>query len=385
MKRFTLIVICVFYILTFADEPLVTNIFTETYILDALADISAQTGVPIIADQTVSGFVTAEFDNVPLEKALRMLLMPGGYVFIKMDGFYFVGSPDPKNPAFIHLSETVTMKPKYVRVDTVKNLLPVYYEPFVKFDMANNLVTITAPQEIVKRFIKDLSEIDQPPKQVKINVLVTEVAETTLKELGFDQIGYQFGANQQFKEDWSATLGLVSGTLSFKTDMFGTIVATIKALEENQKAKIKANPWIIIQENKPAKLFIGQREIILIETAAGAAVSTQTVDVGVGIDISARVVNENEIELTVAPNVSHFAQPRTATSLSTKRSELSTTIRMQSGQTLVIGGMTVENSSDSYVGLPLFRSIPLLRYLFGVSSDSENKRELLIFVSAETL
>ncbi|AEH50598.1 type II secretion system protein GspD [Pseudothermotoga thermarum] len=385
MKRLTIVLVCMLGILMFAqEEPLVTNIFFDTYILDALADISAQTGVPIIVDQTVSGFITAEFDNVPLEKALKMLLMPGGYVFIKVDGFYFVGSPDPKNPAFRYLADTVSFKPKYVKVDSVKNLLPAFYEPFVKFDAVNNLITISAPREIVERFKEDLERIDLPPKQIKISVLVTEVSESVVKDLGFDQIGYQFGANQQFNEDWTASLGLVSGTLSFRTDMFGTIVATIKAFEEEQKAKIKADPWIIVQENRPAKLFIGQREIILIETAA-AAVTTQTVDVGVGIDISARVVNEDEIELTVAPSVSHFAQARTTTALSTKRSELSTTLRMQSGQTLVISGMTVESSSDSYVGLPLFKSIPLLRYLFGVKSEAEGKREMLIFVSAEVL
>jgi type II secretory pathway component HofQ len=77
-------------VMTAQEEPLVSNIFQDTYILDALADISAQTGIPIIADTTVTGFITMELNEVPLEQALKMILMPGGYVFKKMDGFYFV-------------------------------------------------------------------------------------------------------------------------------------------------------------------------------------------------------------------------------------------------------------------------------------------------------
>ncbi|MFN4190801.1 MAG: type II secretion system protein GspD [Pseudothermotoga sp.] len=366
------------------QEPLVSNFFQDTYILDALADISAQTGIPIIADTTVSGFVTIELNEVPLEKALKMILMPGGYTFIKVDGFYFVGAPDPKNPAFRYLAQTKTIKPSYLKVDAVKNLLPSFYEPFIKIDTQNNLITITAPEQIIERFEEDLKKMDIPPKQVKISVIVTEVSKDAMTDLGLDQLGYTFRAGQQIKENWTTALGLISGVLSVQTDVFGTIIARIRALEEQQKATIKADPWIIVQENKPARLFVGQREIIIIQPEGGT-VTTQTVDVGVGLDITTRVLGNNQLEIAVAPSVSHFTTAQTSSSLSTKRSELSTTLCIQSGQTVVISGLTVEKSSDSYVGFPFLGGIPLLRYLFGVKSDSQSKRELVIFLSAETL
>lgn len=385
MKRFSILIVFLIALTSLAEEePLVTNIFQDTYILDALADISAQSGVPIIADTTVSGFVTIELNEVPLEKALKMILMPGGYTFIKVDGFYFVGAPDPKNPAFRYLVQTKVIKPSYLKVDSIRNLLPSFYEPFIKIDTENNLITITAPEQIIAKFEEDLKNIDIPPRQVKISVVVSEVSKDNLGEIGLDQIGYTFGANQQYNEDWTAVLGLISGVLSVQTDVFGTIVARLRALEQDQKAKIKADPWIIVQENKPARLFVGQREIIILQPEEGTT-TTETVDVGVGIDITARVVGKNELEINVAPNISHFTTAQTTSSLSTKRSELSTTLRIQSGQTVVISGLTVENSSDSYTGIPLLGNIPLLRYLFGVKSDSQSQREVIIFLSAEIL
>ncbi|HCO98029.1 MAG: Type II and III secretion system protein [Thermotoga sp. 50_1627] len=368
----------------FEEEPLVTNIFQDTYILDVLADISAQTGIPIIADTTVTGFVTVELTDVPLEQALKIVLMPGGYTYIKLDGFYFVGSPDPKNPAFRHIAQTKTYRLKYLNVDSLVNLIPSMYEPFLKVDRETSQVTINAPEEIVKDFEVLLNQIDVAPNQVKISVLVTEISKDRLSELGLQEIGYSFGANQQFNENWQAITGLVSGTLAIQTDVFGTIVAKIAALEEERQAKIKADPWIIAKENKPAKLFVGQREIIIVQPE-GAAATIQTVDVGIGLDIVARVVGEDEIEVSLTPSVSYFSNGRTTRTLSTKRNEMSTTLIIRSGQTVAVSGLTVEDDSQSSSGLPLLSRIPLLRYLFGVRSESSEQRELVIFLSVEKL
>lgn len=366
------------------EEPLVTNIFQDTYILDVLADISAQTGVPIVADTTVSGFVTIELRDVPLEQALKMVLMPGGYSYVKFDGFYFVGTPDPKNPAFRHIAQTKTFKPKYLSVDSLLSLIPVVYEPFLKVDKETNQITISAPKEFVEEFEKVLNQLDVAPNQVKISVLVTEISKDKLSELGLQELGYSFGANQQFNENWQAIVGLVSGTIAIQTDVFGTIVAKIAALEEQRQAKIKADPWIIAKENKPARLFVGQREIIIVQPE-GAAATIQTVDVGIGLDVVARTVGDNEIEISITPSVSYFSNGRTTRTLSTKRNEMSTTIIIRSGQTVAVSGLSVENDSQTSSGLPLLSRIPLLRYLFGTKSESSSQRELVIFLSVEKL
>lgn len=66
-----------------ADEsqPRVTIVFYETPLREALNEISLQTGVNIIPDYTVEGVVTADLNNVPLEKALEIILSGGGYTF----------------------------------------------------------------------------------------------------------------------------------------------------------------------------------------------------------------------------------------------------------------------------------------------------------------
>jgi len=365
------------------QQPLVTNIFQNTFILDALSDISAQTGVTIIADTTVSGFVTLELNEVPLEKALKMILMPGGYIFVKIDDFYFVGAPDPKNPAFRFLAESEVFKLHYITAKSAKELLPSIYNPFLKIDEQTNTITITAPRGFIERFKEDLAKIDIPIRQVKISVLVTEVSKDVVGELGINSLDLSLNAGQSINEDWTSVLGLVLGSISFETDVFGNIVSKIKLLEGEQKAKVTADPWIIVSDGKKANLFVGKRHTVVLET--GRATSRiESIDVGVNLEIIPRIVNDGEIELTLSPKISHFVGERSGL-FSVKRSDLSTTIYVKDGQTIMISGITVKEESDSYQGIPILGQIPLLRYLFGGKTKSGGERELMIFITTEIL
>ena len=91
-------------------DALVNNVFFDTYITDAIRDVSMQTGVPILTDVTVGGFVTMDLFRRALPDALRQLVLPGGYTVRWMDGYYIVGSATPGSPLFPVLSVTERVK-----------------------------------------------------------------------------------------------------------------------------------------------------------------------------------------------------------------------------------------------------------------------------------
>ncbi|MGB4373482.1 MAG: hypothetical protein WBI93_07905, partial [Halanaerobiales bacterium] len=105
------------------NQPLVSLLLFETDLREALNEISLQTGVNIIMDQTVSGIVTADIQDLPLEKALQMLLLSGGFTYKKYDDFYFVGLADIKNASFTGLSELEVIRLNYVKVEDVLDII----------------------------------------------------------------------------------------------------------------------------------------------------------------------------------------------------------------------------------------------------------------------
>jgi len=365
------------------EQPLVSNIFQNTYILDALADISAQTGVTIIPDNTVTGFVTLELDEVPLEKALMMLLLPGGYTFVKIGDFYLVGSPDPTNPSFKFMAKTETIKLKYIDVDSAKSLLPPIYDKYIRTDSKTNMITITAPETLIKRFKEDLKKIDAPSKQIKISVIVTEISESGLKELGTDLFNIDFSAGEQLNPNWSTFLGLGLGTLNIETDIFGQIVAKLKLLEEEKKAKIKADPWIIVNDGKSASLFVGESQTIVLQPEAETP-TIQTIESGITLEVTPRVIDDKKLEITLSPKITNFAGEKFG-GLVVSQNNLSTTLYVCNGQTLMISGITMEQNSDTYTGIPILSQIPIIRYLFGKKVEKGEEKKLLIFITAEIM
>ena len=113
------------------EDVLVTNSWMiDDPIVGALRDISSQTGVRIVPDETVVGYFTTDLtlENVPLKEALRRILAPGGYTFRWMDTFYLVGAPVPDNPNFSRLTETEIINLNYVSANSIVgeflNILP---------------------------------------------------------------------------------------------------------------------------------------------------------------------------------------------------------------------------------------------------------------------
>ncbi|NLJ86133.1 MAG: secretin, partial [Firmicutes bacterium] len=136
-------------------EPLVTIMFFDTDLREALSEISLQTGVSIIADQTVNGRVTVDLVDIPIEKALRMILFSGGLSYRKVDDFYFVGLPDPRNTTFGALVETEIIQLKNVQAQEILDQLPAFLTTYVKGTATGDVLTISAPPIELER-IKQL-------------------------------------------------------------------------------------------------------------------------------------------------------------------------------------------------------------------------------------
>ena len=116
-----------------------------------LRDISAQTGVKIVADETVQGSLSIELKEIPLEEALRMVLAIGNYTFRKMpEGYYLVGLCTPNSPSFNRLSVTEYFKPNYRKVTELQSLFSDFYQPYLKVSADTNNIAITASPEITR-------------------------------------------------------------------------------------------------------------------------------------------------------------------------------------------------------------------------------------------
>ncbi|MFP4199355.1 MAG: secretin, partial [Halanaerobium sp.] len=130
-------------------------------------------------------------------------------------------------------------------------------------------------------------------------------------------------------------------------------------------------------------LFIGEEQVIILEPEDASA-RLETVEVGISLEVSPRIINNDEVELNISPSFSHFTEEMDQR-LRIRRSEISSTIYTKNNETLVMAGMTIENRRDNVRKVPILGDIPLVRWLFRQEIKEDSERELFIFITTEIL
>jgi type II secretory pathway component GspD/PulD (secretin) len=376
------------------DQPLITNVFYETDIREALAAISAQSRIHIVTDQTVYGFISLELVDVPFEEALRRILAPFGLTFKRMPGYYLVGAAYPDNPSFPLLSVTERMVPSHIKAENVPTLLSSFYEPFINVDAENNILTVSGSPEVLQRIKEELAEIDVPPRQVMVEALVTEFTKEARKSLGFD-VGF-LGTRDGQELSVIVPLGdLLDSTFGIRVirpdarvgNWVGEFRGAVKALVQDGKINVRANPRVATIEGQRATILIGKEQyyVIVTGTAPGYYGQLERITVGVSLKIVPYISAENEITVEIEPDVSDVVGlGATGLPVVSKRS-VSTKVRVKDGQTIVIGGLLQKNESIHKRKIPILGDIPILGLLFSRTDKNVDEVETVIFITPRIL
>jgi type IV pilus assembly protein PilQ len=364
------------------DAPLVTATFFESDLREALREVALQTGINITTDENVKGTISMELKEVPLEKSLRMMLIGGGFSFRKVDDFYVVGLADTKNPSFKDLCETGLYCFKNINGESAKALLPSAYENYVRIDPVRGLATVSAPPDMLVRIMADLEKLDGLRQQIKVKALITAVRNEVLKEWGLNVLTRDWntptsGAGPSYSMD------LTNGILNLDVfGDFGHVATAIKALEMDKKAKVYADPVIMVDDGKTGELFVGDRRTIILQSAT-ASDKIENIEAGTTLKVTPRLAG-NQIELGIIQKVSSFNEESTD-SISVRSNEFSSSICIPSGGTLMVVGLTENQSQNQVSKVPILGDIPLIRLFFKHKSDLKTDSQLLIFITAEVV
>lgn len=391
--------------------PLVTNVFSETDLRQALSDIGAQTGVTIIADSTVQGTVTADLKDVTLERSLSMLLLSGGFAFAKLDGYYLVGLPDPTNPNFYLLTKTEIVPLKHTSPQAIVSLLSQPYGRYLsaigaapqtvtKRDMQGSSsrsgsysspsqssynsstvpgvpeiygVIVTAPPSMMARIKADIAALDKAPSQIMLDAVVVELNQDALKDLGVDW------ATRWLKQDLASGAGsLVYSTIANQE------MANLTALVRNGKGRLRANPRVATEEGQTAELEVGKESYFSIVTGPVTYpyASIENIKSGILLRITPRVIEgEGEVVARVEPEVRDVTGKGANGLPEITFRRATTNLRVKDGQSIVIGGLMNEFTSHSVDKVPVLGDIPLVGSIFRRTNTQESKTEVIIVVT----
>ena len=238
-----------------------------------------------------------------------------------------------------------------------------------------------------------LRKIDIIPLQVLI--------EATIAEVDLND-SLQYGTQFFFKADHIAnTLGPLSGlpqlgALTFPSTVpFFTLSKSpnfaLSALASVTKVKVLSAPQVMVLDNQPARIQVGQQVPVLTGTAtstiaAGAPVvnSVDYHSTGVIMQVTPRVNSGGLVSLDIAQEVSDVAAAATNTiqgSPTFDDQTFRTRVAVQDGQTVGMAGLIRDNASNDNGGIPFLKDIPILGTLVSTQSNSRMRTELLVLIT----
>ena len=143
--------------------------------------------------------------------------------------------------------------------------------------------------------------------------------------------------------------------------------------------EVLASPQVSTLDNTEAQVFMGDKVSIRVIDDSGES-STQLVETGIKLTVTPHVSGDNRILLDLHPeNNSYGYDEKGQVVISTQ--EAKTKVVVADGETVVIGGLTRNENTESESGIPFLKDIPLLGNLFKYSRKAVTKRDLIIFVT----
>lgn len=266
-------------------------------------------------------------------------------------------------------------------------------------DFVNNLIVVQATKQEWEVIRRTLQQLDFPPRQVLIDAKIYEVRLTGALSAGVRAFlqtrgGANVGGERKLTgRSTGGGLNLTAGALVGATRALGL---ELQAMQSQGRSKVISAPSIVATDNIAASITVGTSVPVLAsQGVAGGAQqggtslfsnTIQNVQTGVILSITPRINASGIVTMEIDQEVSSVsAQTGPIDSPSIDRSNVTTQVTVNDGDTVAIGGIIKEDNTFTSGGVPFLHKIPIVGAAFGSKSVTSAKTELIIMLTPRVI
>ncbi len=242
-----------------------------------------------------------------------------------------------------------------------------------------NSLIVTGPALLQARLAQLIPELDQPQRQVNVQVRIQEVSHTFTRDFGLDWSG---GFGQMTASILDTGLSFIFDTASAVSSF--NILAILDALESQGLSRRVDDGNLTMLDKQTGTLNSGGTLRFLLPNAAGEAV-LEDVDYGVQLELTPLIGADGRITITVDAEVTDLLPTPPEAVLHTSTRHVTTTVSLEPGQTALLGGLLQDQIVVSKRRVPIIGAIPVIGELFGTTSTEEEAGELLLVITAQVI
>ncbi len=405
------------------DTPIPVINIRDMELTQAVRMLAEVSGINITVGQDVEGKVSCNLNNVTARIALEAFLRSNGYTYVDRDGVLIVVTEDKakefdkgavatkivrrtfrlpytgKEKEFITGTPTPVPPAETTPVeDIIRQMLSARGR--MAFYERHHLVVVEDDEEVIGMIEEFVKALWDTPLQVFIDSRLLEVT----YEDGEDY-GMQWNVQRRFttegrEDDRTGDIDML-GTLATTTAptlgldrnfTYGVVNSNIEivleAISTRSRVDLRSNPTVLVMNHRTASIVVGQ-EVPYVsseESTGGNPIRTvEFKEVAVRLDVTPHV-NDEMVFLDVNPSVKSvigFTEDPRQPIISTR--EAVTNVAIQSGSTLIIGGLAQRNTTRSRSWTPWVADIPVIGWIFRQNSLADTKNDLIFLLTPQVV
>ncbi|ABG39196.1 type IV pilus secretin PilQ [Paraglaciecola sp. T6c] len=408
-------------------EPISLD-FQDVPVRNVLQIIAQVNGFNLVTTDTVRGNVTVSLNGVPWDQALDMILKIRG-LDKRLEGNILLIAPSEElasreTQQLQNRQQVAQLAPlisanlqiNYAKAKEVAGILKntdssiLSPRGSVAVDERTNTVLLRDTQTSIDEARKLIRALDIPVKQVLI-----ESRMVTVRDNAGEQLGVRWGFSNNSGD--TATSGSIEGADTLSSGVVpsidnrlnvnlpvtnpagsigiqvarlvdGTILdLELSALESENKGEVIASPRITVANQREAYIEQGT-EIPYVQSTSSGATSVEFKKAVLSLKVTPHITPDHRIilDLVVTQDTrGDTVNTSTGLAVAIDTQEISTQVLVNNGETIVLGGIFQQTTTDDVSQVPLLGDIPVLGHLFKNTQTVNEKRELLIFVTPKIL
>ncbi len=348
-----------------------------------VASIARSEGLNIIGTETLAGTVSIKLTNESARQALERLARLKHFSLTEEEGVLIVDGSglDSKEPRYAELIE-----PKHTKAITLGEAFKaIVADKHIQVLKDTNQVLVYGTNGELRQVKSVLQQIDKVPQQVRFEAAIVAVEHSYMKELGIQWSWQSFTGHG---DDETGAYGSIRFGKAPSGEPYNFFVKPeLKAQENKGNTVLIARPSITTVNGEKAKILIGDRIPVLVETKDGTESRTtiEYEEAGIRLTCVPTISADSGVDADIYAEVSSptMVSELKAYRITTRQAE--TRVHLNKGDVLVIGGLMDNRWSKQSSKIPVLGDIPLLGKLFQHARKTKDTIELYIFVKAELL
>lgn len=397
--------------------------FQDVSVRSILQIIAEVAGMNLVISDEVdgrAGNITLRLKNVPWDQALDIILKTKGLAKRETGNVLLIGTAEEimarEEQELESQQKVEALAPlvtEFIQIDFRQaSELKTYIESanmisergFILADDETNVLMIRETASQIEEIRRTLSRFDVEVAQIMIEARIVTADTDYSKDLGVDWGIADAGnlGDVSIGSSISSLSGGVDGAATVTTDMMvdlGTstsnsfaigisgnsllLAAQIDAMESDGRGEVISQPKVITTNGKPALIKSGQE--IGYQVVEDDDVEVEWKDVVLSLEVTPQLNPGNRISLDLVITQDTIGDTLSTGDISLNTNELQTSVVINDGETVVLGGVFQEETRDDVDKVPFFGDLPFIGAAFRNTSQTHTKDELLIFITPKLI